>query len=231
MNTYIQEQPQGFIPSAHLIQLKSKQGAQDYLPVQWRLVWFREYCPEGSIETELIHFDPDRETTSVGYEWNEQARRSEKVTKRANGFAMFKATVRDGKGGVASAHGSEGAADFADYVEKAETKAIGRALAELGYGTQFAPDLDEQHRIVDAPVTSDTKSDPTPTPAHAQPAKQDKGVQGMIETARARCEKLGLDWEEFKAEAIGYNIADRELIVTSFVKINGLLTKKEDHAA
>ena len=46
----------------------------------------------------------------------------------------------------------EKAASFPDYVEKAETGAIGRALAALGYGTQFAPELNEQHRIVDSPV-------------------------------------------------------------------------------
>ncbi|HTD18454.1 MAG TPA: hypothetical protein VK667_02885, partial [Ktedonobacteraceae bacterium] len=38
------------------------------------------------------------------------------------------------------------------YIEKAETGAIGRALAALGYGTQFAPELNEEHRIVDSPV-------------------------------------------------------------------------------
>ena len=42
--------------------------------------------------------------------------------------------------------------DFPDHVEKAETGAIGRALALLGYGTQFALELLESHRIVDAPV-------------------------------------------------------------------------------
>jgi hypothetical protein len=35
---------------------------------------------------------------------------------------------------------------------KAETKAVGRALAMLGYGTQFAPEMDEGERIVDSPV-------------------------------------------------------------------------------
>ena len=35
-------------------------------------------------------------------------------------------------------------------------RAIGRALAALGYGTQFAPELNEEHRIVDAPVDRGT---------------------------------------------------------------------------
>ena len=43
--------------------------------------------------------------------------------------------------------------DFADHTEKAETGAIGRALAMLGYGTQFAvQDMDEGERLADAPV-------------------------------------------------------------------------------
>jgi hypothetical protein len=41
---------------------------------------------------------------------------------------------------------------FPDYMEKAETGAIGRALAMCGYGTLQAPEFDEQDRLADAPV-------------------------------------------------------------------------------
>lgn len=152
------EQTQTFNPREHLIELKSKQGSQEYLPVQWRLVWFREACPQGEILTELITLDLDRETQEEGYAWNNETRRSEKVVKRAKGYAMFKATIKDGKGGIATGYKSERAASFSEYAEKAETGAIGRALAALGYGTQFAPELDEQHRIVDAPVDRSASS-------------------------------------------------------------------------
>ena len=147
-----------FNPNDHVMQIKNRNGSADYLPVQWRLVWFREHCPEGSIETEMLHLDLDRETEEEGYSWNNETRRSEKVVKRANGLAVFRAVVKDGKGGIATGTKSEKAASFPDYIEKAETGAIGRALAALGYGTQFAPDLDEQHRIVDAPVDRNTPS-------------------------------------------------------------------------
>jgi hypothetical protein len=151
------EQIHTFNPREHLIELKSKQGAQEYLPVQWRLVWFREVCPEGEIVTELITLDLDRDTQEEVYVWNAEARRSEKMIKRAKGYAMFKATVKDGKGGSATGFKSEKAASFSEYAEKAETGAIGRALAALGFGTQFTgDDLDEQHRIVDAPVDRST---------------------------------------------------------------------------
>ena len=152
------EQLHTFNPREHLIELKSKQGPQEYLPVQWRLVWFREVCPQGEILTELITLDLDRETQEEGYVWNNETRRSEKVIKHAKGYAMFKATVKDGKGGVATGYKSEKAASFSEYAEKAETGAIGRALAALGYGTQFAPELNEEHRIVDAPVDRGTAS-------------------------------------------------------------------------
>ncbi len=147
-----------FNPNEHVIQLKNKQGAQDYLPVQWRLVWFREQCPQGTIETEEVQIELDREVEAEAFVWNNEKRRSEKVMKRARGYARFRAVVTDGKGGRATGTKSENAANFPDYIEKAETGAIGRALAALGYGTQFAPELDEEHRIVDSPVERHTAS-------------------------------------------------------------------------
>jgi hypothetical protein len=121
------QEPQGqrsFNPNGHLIRLKDG----EYLPVKWRIYWFRQEYPHGTIETKLIELNRERQ------------------------FALFFAQVGDGQGGVATGYGSESAIDFADYIEKAETKAIGRALAALGFGTQFALELDEGNRIVDAPV-------------------------------------------------------------------------------
>ncbi len=114
-----------FNPQEHLTKLKGK----DYLEVKWRLAWFRDAYPHGVIETKMLTLDLDR------------------------GLAVFQAVVYDGEGGQATSHGSETAKDFPDFVEKAETKAIGRALAALGFGTQFTgEDLDEGARIVDSPV-------------------------------------------------------------------------------
>lgn len=143
-----------FNPQDHLMQLRSKDGSKDYLPVQWRLVWFREMCPHGTIDTEELEVDLDREMEEEAYAWNNETRRSEKVVKKARGYARYRAIVTDGKGGRATGTKSEKAVSFPDYIEKAETGAIGRALAALGYGTQFTGDeFDERHRIVDAPVT------------------------------------------------------------------------------
>lgn len=156
-----ESKPVLFNPNEHLMQIKSRNGAADYLPVQWRLVWFRSLCPNGSIETEIVHLDLDRETEEEGFAWNQETRRSEKVVKHAPGFAVFRAIVKDGRGGVAIGTKSEKAASFGDFIEKAETGSIGRALAALGYGTQFTGDeFDERHRIVDAPVDRESSDAP-----------------------------------------------------------------------
>jgi hypothetical protein len=142
-----------FNPSEHMMQIKSEHGTRDYLPVQWRLVWFRSICPHGSIETEMLRLDLDRDTEEETFVWSAERRRNEKVTRQAKGFVIFRAVVKDGQGGVATGTKSEKAASFPDFIEKAETGAIGRALAALGYGTQFTGDeWDEAHRIVDSPV-------------------------------------------------------------------------------
>src|SRR5437868_8556332 len=101
---------------------------RDYLEVKYRLVWFREEHPDWSIETELVS---TTETT-----------------------ACARAIVRETSGRIiATSHKFETEQGFPDFLEKAETGAIGRALALIGYGTQFCADeLDEGSRIVDAPV-------------------------------------------------------------------------------
>jgi hypothetical protein len=147
-----QEPARRFNPNEHLVQLKSKEGAKDYLPVAWRLVWFRNMYPHGTIETEILHLDLDRVTEEEVFVWSGEKRRSEKVAKQAKGFVIFKATVTDGMGGIATGTKSEKAASFVDFLEKAESGAIGRALAALGFGTQFAPDWEESNRIVGSTV-------------------------------------------------------------------------------
>jgi hypothetical protein len=54
----------------------------------------------------------------------------------------------------ATAYKMEKAVDFPDYIEKANTGAVGRALGMIGYGTQYAPEFNEGNRLADAPVDS-----------------------------------------------------------------------------
>jgi hypothetical protein len=115
----------GYDPTKHLIRV---QGNREYLPVAQRLVWFREAHPDWTIETRIEVLDTEA------------------------GLAVFSATVSDESGRVrAKATKMETARGFPDYIEKAETGAIGRALALCGFGTQFAPELEEGERIVDSP--------------------------------------------------------------------------------
>jgi len=125
-----------------LMELKGK----SYLQVAYRLVWFREEHPDWTIETEALEIADDH--------------------------AIFKATVRDQNGRlIATGTKSETRTGFPDFLEKAETGAIGRALALCGYGTQFAPELDEGERIVDTPVMP-TSVDETPAPRGARAVRQ-----------------------------------------------------------
>ena len=91
-------------------------SGREYLEVKWRLLWLRTEHPDAVIETELV--------------------------KHEAGLALFRARVAVPAGGTATGWGSETADDFEDFIEKAETKALGRALAALGYGTQFCEDFD-----------------------------------------------------------------------------------------
>jgi hypothetical protein len=142
-----------FQANAHLIHIKCGQTSKVYLPVAARLIWFREQCPQGSIETEMLHLDLNAEFQEEAVVYNQQTRRSEKTIKTGRGIAIFKATVKDGQGGVATGTKSERGVSFPDFIEKSETGAIGRALAALGYGTQFTADeFHESGRVVDSPI-------------------------------------------------------------------------------
>lgn len=132
----------------------------DYLEVKWRVFWFRDDHPDGLIETELVE--------------------------HGDNFAIFKATVTKPyqldehgtiirRGGTATGHGSETYGDFRDYLEKAETKAIGRALAMLGYGTQFANEIEDgsdKERPVDSPVKEQPRRESTRRNAGSPAAKE-----------------------------------------------------------
>jgi len=125
------EAGQIFDPSRYLTRIDGR----DYLEVKWRLLWMRTEYPTARIVTELVRFE--------------------------EGFALFRAEVTLPNGASATGWGSESARDFADYIEAAETKALGRSLAALGFGTQFTRDFDFTSsaradapalQVVDSPV-------------------------------------------------------------------------------
>jgi hypothetical protein len=133
-----------FNPQAYLTKLKGK----DYLEVKWRLLWLRTEHPEAVIETQLERLEED--------------------------FALFHARVTLPGGAAASGWGSETKKDFNDFIEKSETKALGRALGALGFGTQFGVEFDEgverdgAPSMVDAPVAAPARAVPPEDPLVAE---------------------------------------------------------------
>lgn len=124
-----------FDPKPYLIQLKGK----DYLVVAARLIWFRHEHPDWSIITTPVEINLAPEGNRPGY-------------------AIFTASILNVEGKImATAHKMEDSRGFGDFLEKAETGAMGRALAACGFGTQFCePDFDEiqnadNPRLADAP--------------------------------------------------------------------------------
>jgi hypothetical protein len=183
-----------------------KLGGKDYLQVAGRILWFRNENPLGSINTDLFSIDDKR--------------------------IIVKAVIVNGDGiilgtgyGTAPQVGKQ--AWVGREVEKAETAAIGRALAIAGYGTQFAgDDLEEDDNLADSPIDSDQKKH-TPRPAPPVPqlqgaeeqwisiasveTKTDKNGKPYIKTvagnffSRAPFEALGIDvsgWDKLGQHAL-----------------------------
>jgi hypothetical protein len=160
--------------SEDFITLKGK----SYLPARRRIQWMRggtpKAHPEWGIETEVLQFERG-ERLGMG--------------KVKGGYACVKASVIDHSGTyrliIATGMKTEWSENFADFLEKAETGAIARALAVAGYGTETALDLDEgaeAGRIADAPVEpkapistphftrQQSETAPVITPSTASPA-------------------------------------------------------------
>lgn len=166
-----------FDPKKHLTKIRIKDREIDYLGVRWRLAWFRADHPNGRIWTELVEHEPGQR-------------------------AVFRAKAEIPNGGSATAYGSEYAPEFPDYLEKAETKAVGRALAALGYGTEFALDYADAETDP-APSTSRTKQPVPPSaqqpsppaPTSSTPARA-AHAEKVYEIIQAGCEKHGvpLSW-------------------------------------
>ncbi len=149
-----------FEPSKYLTQISGR----DYLEVKWRLLWLRTEHPDATIDTELVRDDGT--------------------------LAVFRARVTLPTGGSATGWGSESADDFGDYLEKAETKSLGRALAALGFGTQFCADFDfgaaDNGRVVDSPVDIGTVrgAGPRPRAGRGEPATE-RQIKAIYAIARA----------------------------------------------
>lgn len=97
-----------FDPREHLRQLED---GSSYLDIKWRMHWLRSEHPEADIQTELLALDDEH--------------------------AVCKAVVSIPGSGSATGHASATRASTTSFIETAETRAIGRALAALGYGAEY----------------------------------------------------------------------------------------------
>ena len=91
-----------------------------YLEVKWRLVWLREQHPDAVIETSMEESSRDH--------------------------AIFKASVRLPDGASATGWGSEYREQFQNFIEAAETKALGRPETTSMFDHVYA----SEHQLVAA---------------------------------------------------------------------------------
>jgi hypothetical protein len=115
-----------FDPSRFVRTIKTRQGDQRYLNARGRLAWLRHDWPAAKIATAQIE--------------------------ASDKHARFQCVIELPNGATATGHGSETLQDFPDFYEKAETKAMARACAVLGYGTEGALDLDDDEPLDGLPA-------------------------------------------------------------------------------
>ncbi|GCB28448.1 hypothetical protein DW773_09225 [Firmicutes bacterium AM29-6AC] len=129
---------EGFEPAAFLRRLAGENGEEQfYLDVKYRKLWFRLLHPEGKITKRIIRLEND--------------------------FAIIESKVYLHRNDPEDAYVScafaqrwrkDEDAYGLKYVETAETAAVGRALADAGFGIQFSePGEERDTSLVDAPVT------------------------------------------------------------------------------
>ena len=130
-----------------LMNLKGK----DYMMVAYRLVWLVDDVPNYTVKTQFLSMSEDK------------------------AVCQSEVSILDKEGKViksATATKAEDKKGFPDFIEKAETGSIGRALAILGFGTQFAiADMEEDTRLADSPVMPVNKQMNTSTTKSITPPK------------------------------------------------------------
>ena len=140
---------EGFEPKDYLREEKNEDGISYYLDTKYRLLWFRLKFPQGKLVKIPKTLNKDYATFEVRVYAD---RNDAEENFLANGFASRYKDDANEKFGL-------------NFVESAETAALGRALKDAGFGTQFCDiALPDDQTIVDAGVhISFDTGDVTPT--------------------------------------------------------------------
>ena len=150
-----------FDPTPYL----TDQRGRKHLDPRWRLLWLRSEHPDA----EILPAEP-----ASGDNW-----------------VRFRASVSIPGRGSATGHARASKEDFpTGWYEKAELGALGRALAYLGYGTQFATELEDEADTTAPPVEVPIEF-PGPRP---RPVREAAPTPTRVDSARTRS---GSNWTEF----------------------------------
>ncbi len=128
---------EGFEPKDYLRKEVTEDGISFYLDTKYRLLWFRMKYPEGKLVKIPKALNKEYATFEVRVYTDKNDAEDNFL---ANGFA--------------SRHKDDGNEKFGlNFVESAETAALGRALKDAGFGTQFCDiALPNDQTVVDAGV-------------------------------------------------------------------------------
>lgn len=181
---------EGFYP-LELARVISNEGQEEqrYLDVKYRKLWFRLVNPTGKIISRIVHFTENMAVVEARIYLDKCDQENNYI---ANSFSQkFRTTDTQ----------------FGDkFLEMAETAAIGRALADAGYGLQFA-DVGEGNdpMQVDAgiPVNQGTSMQAAmpaqnPAPAMQQTPNQPAGAMPAFQTQAMPGQQM---MEQFYQEA------------------------------
>lgn len=194
-----------FDPKRHLIKV---QGNREYLPVAARVAWFRDINPDWGIVTTPVEINLTPDNNKPAY-------------------AIFQAHIFNAEGKLmATGTKMEDVRGFGDFLEKAETGSVGRALAMAGFGTANESMFEEgtkpdgrggrQAAVSDSPQNAQRKpyggngntiQQPAPPPTPEE--------DGATMTDEHRLNLAGAAWVK-EAERLGWKMRDE----------NGVMDKK-----
>lgn len=161
-------QVEGFNPEEYVRTISDNNGEnpKKYLDVMWRKVWFYKKYPDGRIITKIVNITNTYVIVEAKVYFNRNDP-EENYVASAMAQRWFKPGDTIGERAV----------------ETAETGAIGRALANAGFGLQYCCDLelDKEIDIVDAPVTpKQTNTTVKTTPVNSNESKKTKENKNEI---------------------------------------------------